>query len=121
MWTFHHPQSKACSPDSEKVRNWPEHIAHAFFADCISVRSSTDVSPYYTIHGIEPLLPFDLTEAILMSNNYRTGLSTAELIVECTRQLEKQPEDIQKIADTLRKHQIQSKEQFEQRYEMQLV
>ena len=51
------------------------------------------------IYGTEPLLPFDLAEASFLSSDFQTGMSTADLIAARIRQLEKRPEDIQRVAE----------------------
>ena len=66
------------------------------------------------------MLPFDLAEASFMSLKYQSGMSTAELLAERLRQLQKRAEDIAKIAETLERHRIKSKEQFEKHYETRL-
>ena len=111
---------KACGPTEDDVKNWPDHLPHAFFADRITTRPSTNYSPYYLIYGTEPLLPFDLTEASFLSDSYRSGMSTVELIAARIRQLEKRPEDIAKAAALLAKHRFKSKEQFEKKFEIRL-
>ncbi|KAI0038821.1 hypothetical protein FA95DRAFT_1464079, partial [Auriscalpium vulgare] len=100
----------------EKIGVWPEKLAQVMFADRITVTKSTGFSPYFLIHGVHPVLPFDLTEATFMIDGYHSGLSPTELLVLRTRQLEKRPEDIECAAKELARHRFASKEQFERRF-----
>ena len=59
---------------------WPQKVPLAFFADRVTTRRSTGFSLFYLLHGVHPILPFDLTEATFMISSYRAGLSSAELL-----------------------------------------
>ncbi|KAI0323303.1 hypothetical protein GY45DRAFT_1349828 [Cubamyces sp. BRFM 1775] len=103
-----------------KVRDWPEKVRVAFFADKVTTRRSTGFSPFYLLYGTHPILPFDLAEATFMISNYRAGISTAELLALRIRQLEKHPEDIRKATDAIRRSRLASKAQFEKRFSHRL-
>ncbi|KIP02207.1 hypothetical protein PHLGIDRAFT_79475 [Phlebiopsis gigantea 11061_1 CR5-6] len=109
---------KACEG---KISKWPEHVHHAFFADKVTIRRATGVSPYYLLHGVQPVLPFDLTEASLLVSGFHANMTTSELLALRMRQLEKRTEDIENAAETLRKSRFKSKEQFERRYRTRLI
>jgi hypothetical protein len=109
---------KACEGSPSK---WPDLLPHALFADRITTSSVTGFSPYQLLYGVDPLLPFDLTEATFMIDGYTSGLSTAELLALRIRQLEKKPEDLVKAAECLQRHRFRSKEQFEQRFFKRIV
>ena len=106
--------------EAEVLADWPKYVPLVYFADRITVRPTLHVSPFYVLHGTEPLLPFDLSEASFLSDNYRSGMSTEDLLVTRMIQLEKRDEDLQKVADTLQKYRLRSKEQFEKRFEARL-
>ncbi|EKM48043.1 uncharacterized protein PHACADRAFT_109473 [Phanerochaete carnosa HHB-10118-sp] len=99
-----------------KIRRWPGYVQQAFFADKITVRRQTGFSPFYLLHGIYPVLPFDLAEASFMVDGFKSGMSSEELLTLRIRQLEKKPEDLAKASEVLQKHRFRSKDQFEQRY-----
>jgi transposase InsO family protein len=109
---------KACDG---KVHQWPAHVSHAFFADRVTVRRQTGFSPYYLLHGVHPVLPFDLTEATFMVDGFKRGMTSGDLLALRIRQLQKRPEDLAKAAAILKKHRFQAKEQFEKRYKTRLV
>ena len=104
---------KACDGD---LTHWEDKVPHAFFADRITTRASTGFSPFYLIHGVEPVLPLDLTEANLLVDGFQRDMTTTELLALCIRQLEKCPGDIARAAETLKQTRLRSKEQFESRY-----
>ena len=108
---------KACEGD---IDNWPQKVAMAFFADRISTSSVTGFSAFYLLHGVHPVLPFDLTEASFMVNGFTTGMSSSDLLALRIQQLERRPADILQAAETLKKARFQSKIQFEKRFHKKL-
>ena len=105
-----------------KVRtDWPKKLAIAVFADRISISGVTGFSAYYLLHGIHPVLPFDLAESTFLSQSYYSGMSTVDLLTLRICQLSRHEEDIATAAENLRNAQFRSKEQFERRYRRRLV
>ena len=49
-----------------KIKDWPNKVPLAFFADKITTSCVTGFSPYYLLHGVHPVLPIDLFEAIFL-------------------------------------------------------
>jgi len=76
---------------------WPILAPHIFWSDRVTTRKSTGHSPYYMTHGVEPLLPFDITEATFMLPEVSTLLSMDELIKIRMRQLMKHDDDLAEI------------------------
>ncbi|KIP01321.1 hypothetical protein PHLGIDRAFT_80719 [Phlebiopsis gigantea 11061_1 CR5-6] len=109
---------KACEG---QLNRWPEHVHHAFFADRVTIRRATGVSPFYLLHGVHPVLPLDLTEATLLVDKFTGHMSTADLLAARMQQLEKRPQDIEAAAKVLRQNRFKSKEDFEQRYRTRLT
>ena len=56
--TIHESIVKTCVGE---IRRWPVITPHVFWADCVTVRKDTGYSPFYMVHGIEPILPFEAT------------------------------------------------------------
>src|SRR6202000_687346 len=94
----------------------PHKLAAAKFADRVTVRRATGQSPYFTLHGFDPILPFDLTESTFMIEGWRAQMPPSELLALRIRQIEKRPEDIQSAAERLHASRFRSKAEFEQRY-----
>lgn len=105
-----------------KVRtDWPKKLAIAVFADRISISGVTGFSAYYLLHGIQPVLPFDLAESTFFSQSYHSGMTSVDLLTLRIRQLSRHEEDIATAAENLRNARFRSKEQFERRYRKRLV
>ncbi|EIN03287.1 hypothetical protein PUNSTDRAFT_78445 [Punctularia strigosozonata HHB-11173 SS5] len=105
---------KSCNGN---INQWPEKVHHAFFADKVLTRESTGFSPFYMMHGVDPVLPFDLTEATYMIEGWKTGMSRTELLALRIRQLEKRPEDLQRAATRVKNTRLRSKQRWEELYE----
>lgn len=103
------------------INKWPEKVTHVFFADRVTTRRATGFSPYFLLYGVDPVLPFDLTEATYLVPGFRHGLTTIELLALRVRQLEKKEEDVDRAAETIRKSRMRSKEVFEMRYKRRLT
>lgn len=104
---------KACKGDISK---WPDKVKLAFFADRVSTSTVTGFSAYYLLHGVHPILPFDLTDASFMTEGFESGMPSSELLALRIQQLERHPENIQKAAETIKKARLRSKAQFERRF-----
>ena len=85
------------------VRNWHLQLPLAVFADRITVSHVTGYSPYFLLHGAEPLLPFDLTEATFLVEGFQKGLTKVELLQLRIRQLQKLPQDTKRASEILKK------------------
>jgi hypothetical protein len=60
-------------------RKWPTAMHAIFWAKQITTHKALRHSIYYIAHGIKPLLPFDLSEAIYMVPPH-SAMSTTKLI-----------------------------------------
>jgi hypothetical protein len=105
---------KACEGDASR---WPVVAPLAFWADRVTTRKSTGHSPFYMAHGVEPILPFDITLATFLVPDLTKPLSTAELLATRTRQLEKRSDDLALIHQQILKSRFASASQFERRFE----
>src|SRR5258707_8747888 len=60
---------KACEGN---IAKWPAIAApHAFWTDRATTRKLTGRTPFYMAHGLEPILPFDITPRHLSCSQYR--------------------------------------------------
>ncbi|KAA1473771.1 hypothetical protein DENSPDRAFT_780612 [Dentipellis sp. KUC8613] len=108
---------KSCEHQMQK---WPGKVQEAFFADKVTTSQVTGFSPYYLLHGVHPVLPFDLTEATFLVEGFKSGMSHAELLALRIRQLEKRAEDLENASYKLIQYQIHSKEEFERKFKSRL-
>ncbi|GBE78905.1 hypothetical protein SCP_0201020 [Sparassis crispa] len=104
---------KACNGD---ITKWPSYAPHVFWADCVTTRKSTGHSPYFMAHGVEPLLPFDISEATFLLPDITAKLDTADLIALRARQLMKHDEDLGDIHAKILRTRLTSVAAFEKRY-----
>jgi hypothetical protein len=109
---------KACG---SKLKQWPNLVHHAFFADKIMPRRSSGFTPFYLLHGIEAVMPFDLTEATFLTRGFHKGMNTADLLALRIRQLEKRPDDLARAASAIKQMRYKSKEAFESKYRTRLT
>jgi hypothetical protein len=62
-----------------KERKWPTAMHTIFWAEQITTHKALNHSTYYIVHGVKPLLPFDLTKAMYMVLLQST-MTTTELV-----------------------------------------
>jgi len=84
-----------------------------FWADHATTRKATGYSPFYMAHGIEPILPFDLTLATFLMPNLVESLITNKLIAICAWQPEKRQDDLATIHTHILKSRYMSAQHFE--------
>ena len=77
---------KACNGDTSR---WPAVAPFIFWADRATTRKATGFSPFYMAHGVEPILPFNITLATFLIPNLVKPLTTNKLIATHTQKLEK--------------------------------
>jgi hypothetical protein len=104
---------KACEGN---INRWPNLVHHTFFADKIMPRKATGFSPFYLLYGIDPVLPFDLTEVTYLVDGFYAGMDSVDLLALRIRQLEKRPSDLAKAAESIIAQRVKNKAQFEKRY-----
>jgi hypothetical protein len=97
-------------------KDWPAKVHLASFADRITVSRVTGFSAYYLLHGVHPVLPFDLADATFLVDGFTSGLSSTDLLVLRMRQLERRKDDLEKAAQALKKARFKSKEEFEWKF-----
>jgi hypothetical protein len=105
---------KMCEGNPSK---WPTVAPHAFWADRVTTRKSTGHTPFYMAHGIEPLLPFDITLATFLVPDVAKPLTTTELITIRMCQLQKCAIDLAAIHDNVIRSRFASVRQFECTFE----
>lgn len=99
-----------------EVNKWPTVVHSVFWAERVTVKRSTGMSPYQMAHGIEPVLPFDLAEATYLTKALQPWMSTEDLIEVRARQLQKRPEDLEAMAQRMKIARMNSVKEFEKRF-----
>jgi hypothetical protein len=103
---------KVCDREERK---WPTAIHAVFWAERITTHKALGHSMYYIVHGVKPLLLFDLAEATYIVPP-QSAMSTTELMALQARQLQKRPEDLDTIQDHVIKACFTSIRQFKKKY-----
>jgi len=109
---------KACEGDDSK---WLTCATHVFWANRATIHKSTGYSPFYMVHRVEPLLPFDITLATFLVPNLTKLLSTTNLITIHTHQLEMREDDLASICNNILKACLTSVYQFKCQYKNTLL
>jgi len=84
-------------------KEWPTKVHLASFADRVTVSKVTGFSAYYLLHGIHPVLPFDLADCTFLVSGFTSGMSSVDLLTLRIRQLERRKEDLAAAAQALAK------------------
>ena len=108
---------KSCK---KKITEWPDKVPQTLFAENITTSRVTGFSPFYLLHGVHPVLPFDLTEATFMVEGFHANMDPVDFLTLRIRQLERRPEDLEHAAQTLRQARFKSKDQFERKFHLRL-
>ena len=104
----------------KKISEWPDKVPQTLFAENITTSRVTGFSPFYLLHGVHPVLPFDLTEATFMVEGFHADMNPIDFLALRIQQLERRPEDLQHAAHTLKKARFKSKDQFEKKFHLHL-
>ena len=99
-----------------RISEWPKKVPEIVFADRVTISRVTGFSPFQLLHATDPVLPLDLAEATFLVEDFRSGISTEELLTLRAAQVYKHPANVQRAAETLKKARFSSKEQFERRF-----
>ncbi|CAA7263005.1 unnamed protein product [Cyclocybe aegerita] len=118
----HQPVRSALIKSSNgDIRKWHEHLPYVFWAERITMRKSTGFSPYYAVHGVEPLLPFNITHATFLLPPMKSLITEVELLAMRGRQLERRDDDIAAMQKRVLKARFASAAKFEKRHENVLI
>ncbi|KIJ13603.1 hypothetical protein PAXINDRAFT_25111, partial [Paxillus involutus ATCC 200175] len=96
---------------------WYRSAHSVFWAERVTIGKSTGLSPYFMVHGVELLFPFDLAEATyLVPLPDADPFSTTGLIAWRARQLQKRQVDLDGIRSKVLKSHFTSIKQFEETF-----
>ena len=109
---------KACDNDHSK---WVGVAPSMFWAYCVIISWLTGYSPFFMAHGIEAVLPFDISEATYLLPPLNAHASTEDLIAHHAQQLLKWPEDLHDMADRVLKAHKLSVAQFMSRFASTII
>jgi hypothetical protein len=105
---------KTCEGDETR---WNQVVHSVFWAERITIQKATGLSPYFMMHGVELIFPFNLAEATFLAPLERRGaLTTTELIAWRAHQLQKRAEDLEAIRERVVAARFKSICKFERRF-----
>ena len=90
---------KTCKDDN--IKQWNRVLPQVLWAEQVTIRKAMGYSPYFMAYGVHPLLPLDIVESTFLTPMQDFSISTEELIAIRARQLQKRPEDIQRMQETV--------------------
>ena len=100
---------------------WHTAAHSVFWAKRVTMLWSTSLSPYFMVHSVEPLFPFDLAEATFLVPPPDTEpLSLSGLIAWRAQQLQKHQEDLESIREHVLKTWFESVKHFEAAFKNQI-
>lgn len=105
---------KSCKGNESR---WYQYAHVVLRAERVTIQVSTRLSPYFMVHRVEPIFPFDLAEAtFLVDLLNQEKLTSDELIAWRARQLMKWQEDLDSIKDKVTKARFWSIPEFETKF-----
>lgn len=104
-----------------KESEWRKVVPQVLWAERVTIRKSTGYSPYYMVHGVHPLLPFDIVEATYLAPTQDFPISTEELVATRACQLAKRPEELAKMRETVTQSRCNNLERFEKRFGSRII
>ena len=100
---------------------WSVTAHSVFWAECVMTPKPTGLLLYFMVHGVEPLFPFDLFEAMFLVPVPDTDdISTPILIAWWAHQLQKCQEDVATIHEWVLLSQFVSIRHFGQQFKNQI-
>ncbi|EJC97476.1 uncharacterized protein FOMMEDRAFT_99171, partial [Fomitiporia mediterranea MF3/22] len=83
----------------DNIGHWYKYMHSVFWAEWITIQKATGYSPYYLVHGVEPILLFDLNKAMYLVPPEGSLLTTEELVVIQAQQLQKRPDNLTQMME----------------------
>jgi hypothetical protein len=118
----YHPQANPVERGHQQIKavlaklgwpHWVDNLSFALWADRISIKSTTGVSPFRFNYGYEPLLPIEERIDSWQSLAWSEVRSREDLIAMRILQLQRRDEEIEEIGLRVRRMREQNKEYFD--------
>ena len=77
-WDFRQVMFKVIDDDTSR---WPQGFYSALWSECVTTTCTLGCSPYFAMHGVHPVLPFDIDEATYLIPPPNAILSDEDLLV----------------------------------------
>ena len=80
---------------------WVDVLPQVFWVEQTTVQKATGYSPYFLVHGVEPVLPFDITEVTYLSPKITGLVSTSDLLARRASALVDREAKLEKVKEKL--------------------
>lgn len=87
-----------------------------FWADQLTIRTSTDLTPYYISYGNEPVLPIELEVPTWRILPWEDVHTTGNLLAMRARQLQCKNKDLEEVVHHLQRRWEEEKERHDEKY-----
>ena len=104
-----------------KENQWLQAIPSVLWAERVTIRKATGLSPFYMAHGVHPVLPLDIVEATYLCPGQNFGISTTDLIAIRARQLQKRPEDLEDMQESVTAFRRRNIQRFEDQHRSRII
>lgn len=104
---------KAADGDQSK---WSRVVHEVFWAERITPRRRMGCSPYFAATGTHPIIPLDITEATWLLPPPTSFMSTDDLLASRAIALQKRPEQLAKLRDTVLEARVRAALRFEAKH-----
>ena len=95
-----------------RVGNWPRLLSYALWADRTTQNSVTGYMPMGLMYGQKPVMPIVKTIASWVAIPWENEMSREELLAARIRQLERRPEDLEKVRKMIEAARLKNKIRF---------
>ncbi|KZS89054.1 hypothetical protein SISNIDRAFT_417283, partial [Sistotremastrum niveocremeum HHB9708] len=93
---------------------------YVFWSDRVTVRKATGKSPFEMAHGVQPTLPFDISEATFLGPAITRQLSHNQIVGIRARKLQKRPADLARMHEQILRRRKVSSEEYSRRFHSSL-
>jgi len=97
----------------ELKSKWTLYFYAALWADRVTVKKSTGFSPYYLMFGQHCMLPIELDAVTWFISEWKSEMSTNDLLAARARQMARRDEDLEIAIDKLKKARLNNKKDFD--------
>lgn len=94
---------------------WHLNLPSALWADRITTKRTTGYSPYELVYRAQPCLPIDIEFETWIYADWKKDMTTADLLVQRIRQLERKEEDMSLAQERMRKTRQTSREYMDKK------
>jgi hypothetical protein len=97
-------------------KRWSLGVYSVFWAERVTPRKHMGCSPYFTVTGAHPILPFDIAKATYLQPPPNSIMSMTNLISRCTITLQKCSADVNNLYSKVYQAQLKAAQWFEQQH-----